>query len=1468
MDAETNTLKDKILKLRKELERGYEVRAEQDAKDGIKEKPKASCVAVPAAPVQLAHAAPVQLAPAADVLAEVERRGAELARLLANLAVARQRLDSCHELHTQRALRLRLGSEPGPRADVTVTPMPEGIARITEAGIAAADPMPSTEGTSASEPGGHAKAPETSGVLPGADECSPQKSPRRVQLSGFGPMGEGDDEAMISPRRLMAAAGRRERKDQLAARREYLDQLRAEAERLQAVCSGDSAPSSPPLKGRDGCTLPKGLAFEAAPQSLAGCNGFPAADAFVAPAASPPPPRTSSSSSEASPRSVGPDMRSAVSEGAAPARLSLGPKAKGKAPGPAPKAKSRASLAGYRRTQSDITGGGGGGETPSTRLQPIHWRASLVMKPEDISAMDDPFLGDVVVWLPRWSSERRGRCQAYLSGYERAVGHESQSRSGGRIGNGGGEPALFAPVAASARVPEPPAATGTTCGGEGDGQPQGSPQSSGGSSGPAVGARTRRRTIFSAEMPVEELPERVLQEFFEARAQVAPVPAKAPGKDVRNFLPDQRLRKTLDILLRREAILSRLPQQAGLEFAVDAIVDALKSCSYDRCNSTKLQEIYKIVEEYSKDTDLHNSFIAFVEQHGRAAFVRLENLHMHRLLHGILTIPVIQSRLECMILESMFQDHMEHYRGNLCILQTAFECVLERLSPLRRFFLTALRAGNVLNRDSSAPVSKYGFRLSSLVKFFELKSPQKKELSLLHFVMLWMSTDDVEALCDPGTIDCLNRAKCALSCNVFQDIISQLEGFRQIQLFIASGKYKGKDIPNASPVDNGLSSLSSEPGTTVTTAQKVSQGGDPLSVDNRFHVHMRAFVEESKRSSENLWQLALNMFRSYKDLGAYLNDLQLVYPPPQESKDGEKMDLFAIMHALFSKLAEVRADLRQHTLESEFWNGFHIKPPFFGGELPGAPVARAAAQLPLPRPARVVVELAPAPPPARRPEPPVAQRPAVCVMPEARQELSQTQTKLQLPLASPGPTPQVAPKPPSRPLPSSPPRPPNRAPSTKPSPPHIAVAVQPPEIAKDLPVQPTISEPEVRLEPLALPLHALASPPRRAPRGSGATAKRLSVTVVPEIDDTAGGVAGGSSSSTSMRLFVNRSSSQVLPEAACTVAIPQHTETQATALLASPAASPPSMSPPMPARPFAAPAVPSPTLPTEGPQPKLGPPCRRPAIAKASGALGVAAALGPVPLVPPGRRGLAPPPTASSGSGVLGAPMLDFTGVAGASAPPLGSPLAGSTNLRGPPMPSPMMSLLRSPAGGPPSRSPHASSPRRRGRKSLTRIANRVEAACDMAPMFSPRLQRNVSGEEPKFSPRQQRSGDEDISPCSSVLGRLDLDVSDLIEEDEDEDQPLQASGSQLSAHILQEMRRRRSRGRLSGGGTGCTSMPMFSPGMAPPLGALPSPTLPWPEPDGYGYDSPMSSQAVSFYPLTPVREQGETPYRAEEEDQ
>mmetsp|Transcript_118118 Transcript_118118/g.294533 ORF Transcript_118118/g.294533 Transcript_118118/m.294533 type:complete len:1276 (+) Transcript_118118:64-3891(+) len=989
-------------------------------------------------------------------------------------------------------------------------------------------------------------------------------------------------------------------------------------------------------------------------------------------------------------------------KGKAPAPGPPPPKGKGKAPGPGPPPVSARKR---RDTEPSEEGREG---MPSARLVPLHWRPSLAPKAEHISAIDDPYLVGVShFFLPNRADARVDRCKARLAKYERAVAQQDLDEG------------------------------------------QSAPQSEAPTPAKSEGGRRRRHTIFSTQCPIQELPEHKLQEFFQARSAAVEINAQntiAKGK--LSFITVEKHRQMLEIFVKKEAIrrFPKVPQQAGVDSAVDELIEALKRCDYSKYTPGMLEDLHKVLKSHLENKTQHEEFVSFIELRGPAGFERLEHPHLHRLLYGLLQIPGILARLECMILEATFADHTEFYLNNLDILHSAFECVLARLAPLRRFFATCLHFGNVLNQDSRAPVAQYGFKLASLTRFPELKTPRRKDVSLLHFVILWMCPDDVSALCEPEAIEVLNKARLARSNSVFTDIVQQLERFRGVQCFVETGRYKGQEIPRCSQAGSRCSSRRSSSSSDSGALQSVKDGETTdLAVDNRFHTRMQTFTHQGRARSEYLWKFASNMYKSYKALGAFLDDLKMVYPPPSEEKE-DKSDMFEVLHTLFTTIATAHRDIERLELAKDVTSRCRVIPPLSGGEAVSAPEGPPA------------LAVSPVQPPQNSSQKPVQssalpdvpttwQRQATLEAPTIGESVDSVAVSCDIssdPRASLQPTEQVVTTEASTPgawVEASGPV----------APPAIDEAVR---CAESLPVAPI--QPARVLEDVLAPLPPEDEVLERSP---GAPVQPLSARrqqFVPpiELDDDL--------------LATTRSSSRS----------PTHAmQLQGDHL------------------------------------PLVGPPPRRPAK-KISGGLRPGAALPPsmqaqLAAVPIANAS----PSQPSSLAMFGVPPLSLSLCSPSNAGLLISPV-----------------ILRSPQTD-----QRATSPRTRlGRKSLTRIANRVTSEA-----IKVHESANLC-----TTPLGASSGADDET-CSSPCHASSDDYGD---------DSMQTLGQDLSSQILNEMRRRRSRGRSSN-----SSMLLGSP--VPVLGSPSCP--PWAEVVDR-YDSPRSPSTL-YYPLTPVKEQGETPYRLSE---
>lgn len=999
----------------------------------------------------------------------------------------------------------------------------------------------------------------------------------------------------------------------------------------------------------------------------------------------------------------------ALSPGRAGADAAAGGQARsrpsgGAPPGPPPKAKAKGAP-----QPPQPKGKGKGKSKPSTeqgeeaaaaaagaKLVNLHWRASLAPKENEISAQDDEYLAGVVDFLPQWGQSRVERCKAHLASYERAVGLSNASRMHNQDEAGRRD----REEVASAGAPAPP------------------------------GRRMRRKTIFSGECLVEELPPEKLEEFFQARSASFDISSRASctGSGVNTLITDPKHRQILDILVKKEAILrfAKLPQQAGVNHAVDALVEAVKRCDYTRCTSTMLEDLRKVALAHLQDSK-GQTIVDFVEVRGKDALQTLEHPHLHRLLLGVIQIPAIIARLDCMILECTFCEHVEHCVHTLEILHSALQCVLKRLGPLRRFFATALRFGNALNLDSNVQIARYGFKLSSLMKFLELRTPLRKEVSLMHFVILWMDPSDVGALSHPEATEALHKAKAAYSHTVYQDLLQQLEGYRSVQQLVETGKYKGQEIPTSCVAQRSNDNAAPD-------VHGVPEAAD-AELNNVFHARMRAFVQDSRAKLEYLCKFGLNVFEAYRDLAAYLDDLKMVYPPPKEEKD-DKMDLFVVLHQLFSIVAKVSKDIEEQGLVRDVVRTLQVVPPLAGSG------GRAAEGLP--------------------PEALSPRRPRFAV---SAQGLLAASAKLKPCTPSPGGaelTPSTRDASPTFPaglaeepdagaigvaLAASPEAASRRAasPSKRPSPQGLSPQALP---APALRPSPQPGEPAAPLVPAAPPAALLVVPPVALPKREEAT---------PPPVDPAVPLSRSPMRSPMLKRTLNFS----LP--------PLDDETLFTAPLKSP---PPPAAAAAPELHFA---------------PALGPPPRRhPKRAPAVKPAAAPSSFGPAEL-PVGAQ----PP--SPAFGVLGTTPLRLS---------LGLTLTGVEIM------SPQVT--------------RSTSPRTRlGRKSLTRIVDRVTSQV---------IKVSDGSGITVGTPRQDSSPRDCGSPSQS---------SRTSSEHGDEDGP-ESSGNDLSSQLRKEMRRRRSSGRPS------TPNGWFGASVYGSWG------------DGRGFDSPRTS----YYPLTPVKEQGETPYR------
>lgn len=566
-----------------------------------------------------------------------------------------------------------------------------------------------------------------------------------------------------------------------------------------------------------------------------------------------------------------------------PANRESLPKGKGKGP---PQGKG-----GKDRAEGEKTPGG-------TRLVNLHWRTSLEPEEAEVSVVEDTYLAGMVEMLPKQRHAAK-QCTENLSYFEKSMGIvdafclNSSADDRTPVRSPSPQPRdndPLTPTFTPTHLETTPSAAITPAK---NAAAQASPSTS--------NRRRRRNTIFSGDCAVRELPSGKLEEFFQVRPAAIDLFDKTQRSSmgsVRTLIRDTKHLQIIDILVKKEAIMSKqagCTRQQSEASAVDALILALRRCDYTRCPPQALEDILKVTSAHGKETNQHN-VLQFVDARGEEALQQLDHPQLHRLLYGILQIPAIDSRLECMVMEANSEESFKNCYSNLMTLGSGLMALKKVIEPLKYFFAAMKRLGNMLNQASnaSASVSAYGVKMISIERLMQLKSPVRHEVTLFHLLVMNLPSDVLDKLIDPSTIEDLNKAKLARSFTVHQLCMQFLDGFRQIQKLVETGKYKNCDIP----IDSRPCGLEAEG----------SLEGDI------FFKNMRTFVETRKAQADELALLCKEVYEKYRAFGHYIDDSKYVYPPPcddsQATEGGDtKRDLFDFFHWLLLNVKQTRDEL-------------------------------------------------------------------------------------------------------------------------------------------------------------------------------------------------------------------------------------------------------------------------------------------------------------------------------------------------------------------------------------------------------------------------------------------------------------------------------------------------------------------------------------------------------------------------------
>lgn len=415
------------------------------------------------------------------------------------------------------------------------------------------------------------------------------------------------------------------------------------------------------------------------------------------------------------------------------------------------------------------------------------------------------------------------------------------------------------------------------------------------------------QTVFTEGADVRELPTHLLEAYFKRREATVRIEAALVhhhgGRGSHSALIDDKRLQMLGILLRKYLMAHKGESERQ---AVLSLKKAVLRCDYKAVPQEGLSVLRTALRQHELDGC---KVTAYVNAHGEAALQNLQHPAHHLLVYELLKVPQIDERLESMLFETAFDDAWCKCDRDLETLCKALQMLSNKRDLLRRFFVTAHRLGQSLNRDCRAPQAHRGFQLSALEKLAQTKSTRSPKHNLLHFVLALMPPKDCAALFTTEDIALLAKAKGLKSFTVYQDCMELVQGFHGVKGICETGRYTSRSTGSQVKIERRRK--------TIAPMQATLHKEAPLDPDDRFHEKMKAFVDRNMETVQKVAQACFGAFQGYKELGVFFDDLDSVYPPPRSEQD-PKVDLLAVMHQLAESVRTHRAEVEQD-LELASW---------------------------------------------------------------------------------------------------------------------------------------------------------------------------------------------------------------------------------------------------------------------------------------------------------------------------------------------------------------------------------------------------------------------------------------------------------------------------------------------------------------------------------------------------------------------
>lgn len=405
--------------------------------------------------------------------------------------------------------------------------------------------------------------------------------------------------------------------------------------------------------------------------------------------------------------------------------------------------------------------------------------------------------------------------------------------------------------------------------------------------------------IFSSSQEVE-VPMSLMEHYWKKRDSFAPrrhsVDALGTIDSARQSLLDEKKLQMLGISLKHHE--HRNQGVKGAE-AIVSIKCAILRCDFDVLHIECLSVIRTVIKQHENDGQ---PVTTFVTQNGEDSIHSLRCPIEHRLVYELCKVPQIVDRLECMLFHQTCRDNLGNCQRDLDTHYKALEMLSRKRQTIQRFFLTALRLGQSLNRSSKrASQAPNGFELASLEKLAETKSTKLPRMSVLHFVLALLSPEEVESLFTREDFTELQEAAIRKTHKVYSDCIEVAQGMYSVQNICQTGTYVRP---------SGEAIAIHRRRRTLPARSNTKDEGD-VDDDDLFFEVMTEFVNENLQAAEDLSERAFNLILLYKELAIYFDDLRSVYPPPKNENDTRK-DLVEVFQRFAAQI-----QLHREQVESE-----------------------------------------------------------------------------------------------------------------------------------------------------------------------------------------------------------------------------------------------------------------------------------------------------------------------------------------------------------------------------------------------------------------------------------------------------------------------------------------------------------------------------------------------------------------------